>query len=84
MQEAFEQEVIENSVTVDLDDRKVRVELPFIKRPVDLLTKRHSGSDNLYQAGTIYRSQCKKPEEVKVQIWAVHQELVDKGFMLPL
>ena len=84
LQEAFEQEVIENSVTVDLDDRKVRVELPFIKRPVDLLTKGHSGSDNLYQAGTIYRSQCKKPEEVKVQIWAVHQELVDKGFMLPL
>ena len=84
LQESFEQEVIENSVTVDLDDRKVRVELPFIKRPVEFLTKRHSGSDNLYQARTIYRSQCKKPEEVKVQIRAVHQELVDKGFMTPL
>ena len=84
LQEAFEQEVIENSVAVDLDDRKVRVELPFIKRPVEFLTKRHSGSDNLYQARTIYRSQCKKPEEVKVQIRATHQELVDKGFMVPL
>ena len=52
LQESFEQEVIENSVTVDLEDRMVRVELPFIKQPVDFLTKRHKNSDNLYQART--------------------------------
>ena len=62
----------------------VRVELPFIKQPVDFLTKRHKNSDNLYQARTIYKSQCRKPEEVKVQIRAAHQELMDKGFMIPL
>jgi hypothetical protein len=84
LQEAFEQEIIENSVTVDLDDRKVKVELPFIKQPVEFLAKRHRGSDNLYQAKTIYRSQCKKPEEVKAQIRAAQQELVEKGFMVPL
>jgi len=84
LQEAFEQEVIESSVTVDLEDRKVRVELPFVKKPVEFLTKRHKRSDNLTQATTIYRSQCKKPEEVKVQIRAAQQELVDKGFMVPL
>ena len=84
LQEAFEQEVIESSVTVDLEDCMVRVELPFIKQPVEFLTKRHNNSDNLYQARTIYKSQCRKPEEVKVQIRAAHQDLVDKGFMLPL
>ena len=84
LQEAFEQEVIENSVTVDLEGQMVRVELPFIKQPAEFLTKRHKGSDNLYQARTIYKSQCRKPDEVKVQIRAVHQELMDKGFMIPL
>ena len=84
LQEAFEQEVIENSVTVDLENRMVRVELPFIKQSVEFLTKRHKGSDNLYQAKTIYKSQCRKPDEVKVQIRAAHQELMDKGFMTPL
>ena len=76
--------MIENSVTVDLEDRMVRVELPFIKQPVDFLTKRHKNSDNLYQARTIYKSQCRKPEEVKVQIRAANQELMDKGFMILL
>ena len=84
LQEAFEQEVIENSVTVDLDDRRVLVELPFVKKPVEFLTKRHKRTDNLSQVITIYRSQCKKPEEVKVQIRAAHKELVEKGFMVPL
>ena len=84
LQEAFEQEVIENSVTIDLDKRQVRVELPFIKKPVEFLTQRHKRNDNLAQAITIYKSQCKKPEEVKAQIRATQQELVDKGFMVPL
>ena len=84
LQEAFEQEVIESSVTVDLDDRRVLVELPFVKKPVESLTKWHKRTDNLSQAITIYRSQCKKPEEVKVQNRAAHKELVEKGFMVPL
>ena len=84
LQEAFEQEVIEGSVAVDLEDRKVRVDLPFVKQPVEFLTKRHKRNDNLPQALTIYRSQCRKPEEVKVQIRSAQQELVDKGFMVPL
>ena len=84
LQEAFEQEVIENSVTVDLESRKVHVEMPFIKQPPEFLTKRHKGSDNLYQARTIYKFQCRKLDEVKVQIHAAHQELMDKGFMIPL
>ena len=84
LQESFEQEVIVKSVTVDLERCMVRVELPFIKPPVEFLTKHHKNSDNSYQARTIYKSQCRKPEEVKTQIRAAHQTLVDKGFMLPL
>lgn len=84
LQEAFEQEVIEKSVIVDLEDKKVRVELPFIKKPTEFLTSRHKGKDNFYQALTIYKSQCRKPEEVKMQIREAQEDLVQKGFMVPL
>ena len=84
LQESYEQDVIEKSVTIDLEEKKVLVDLPFIKPPVDFLTKRHQREDNLYQATRIYRSQCKKSEEVKEEIRAAHKDLVGKGFMVPL
>lgn len=83
LQEAFEQDVIENSVTIDLIQQKVWVELPFIKKPTEFLTKRHKGRDNLRQAFTIYKSQCRKPDEIKTQIRAAQEDLVQKGFMVP-
>jgi hypothetical protein len=83
LQEAFEQEVIENSVAVDLESSKVWVDLPFIKKPVEFLTDRHKTSDNLRQAMSVYRSQCMKPEQVKEQIRIAHSELVEKGFIVP-
>jgi hypothetical protein len=84
LQESFEQEVVEKSVKIDSKERVVRVELPFIKQPVDFLTKRHQGSNNYYQALRIYRSQCRKPPEVKEQIRAAQAELKERGFMVPL
>ncbi|MBM3937816.1 MAG: hypothetical protein FJ333_04060, partial [Sphingomonadales bacterium] len=84
LQEAFEQEVIEKSVTINLEAQQVRVELPFIKKPAEFLTNRHKGNDNFKQAIVIYRSQCAKPEEIKSLIRAAHEELVAKGFMVPL
>jgi cation transport regulator ChaB len=84
LQEEFEQQVIEQSVSIDDKERKVIVELPFIKSPVEFLSKRHKGSDNLGQALMIYRSQCRKPEEIRAQIRAAHEDLVKKGFMVPL
>ena len=40
LQESYEQEVIEKSVAIDLEKKKVFVDLPFIKQPVEFLTKR--------------------------------------------
>lgn len=84
LQEAFEQDVIEKSVTVDFEAAQVRVDLPFIKPPVEFLSKRHGGSDNYYQASRVYRTQCNKPNEVKEQILAAQKDLADRGFMVPL
>ena len=84
LQESFEQEVIERSVTVSLDEAKVRVDLPFIKPPAEFLTQRHGGSDNYYQAIRVYRAQCNKPPEVRHQIIAAQEDLARKGFMVPL
>ena len=84
LQEEFEQDVLKKSVTVDLEASVTRVDLPFIKEPVAFMTKRHGGSDNLYQAKRMYASQCKKRTEVKEQVRKAHQDLVSRGYMVPL
>ena len=50
VQEAFEQEVLEKTVRVDLEQNKVWVNLPFIQDPVAFLTEKHKGNSNFYQA----------------------------------
>ena len=81
LNEKVEQEVIEKSVTVDLEQKCVFVDLPFIKPADDFLTEKHGGSDNYAQALKVYKSQCKRPEEVKTHMRTAHSELVEKGFM---
>jgi hypothetical protein len=68
LQEAYEQEVIEKSVTIDFDAKKVMVDLPFVRPPVEFLSKRHGRSDNYGQAMRIYKAQCRKPDELKTKL----------------
>jgi hypothetical protein len=84
LQESFEQEVIEKSVHVNLEETRVWVDLPFIKEPVEYLTKKHGGPNNLNQAFKVYQSQCKKRDDVKDQVRKAHGELVEKGYKLQL
>ena len=85
LQEKIEQEAIEKSVHIDLNQNKVFVDLPFIKPPVDALMKRHMGEDNNFkQALKIYQTQCRKPEVIKSAMREVHKDLVQKGFMKKL
>ena len=84
LQENFEQQVIEKSVHVDMDEAKVWVDLPFIKEPVEYLTKKHGGPNNYNQALKVYQGQCRKRDEVKDQVRKAHGELVEKGFMSQL
>ena len=84
LQENFEQEVIKKSVHVDVEQARVWVDLPFIKEPVDYLTKKHSGPNNYNQAFKVYQAQCGKRDEVKEQVRKAHQELVEKGYMQEL
>ena len=81
LQESMEQEIIEKSVRLDVDGRKVRVNLPFNKDPTEDLTKRHKGNSSRTQAVQVYRTQCKKSDIVKDGIRKVHKELVERGFM---
>jgi hypothetical protein len=84
LQEDHEQEVIERSVTVDSENKRILVDLPFIRDPVDFLTKKHGGSDNRYQALRIYKTQCRKPDDVKEKLRATHRDLVERGFMVKM
>ena len=84
LQEAVEQDLIERSVKIDLENRKVIAKLPFVKNPVDYLSSKHNSSSNLRQARSIYFTQCKKPDTEKVGIRKAHAELIEKSFMIKL
>jgi hypothetical protein len=65
LQEEFEQDVIKKSVETNTAHGVVFANLPFLRDPVEYLTKKHGGNNNRYQAARIYQAQCKKPEFVK-------------------
>ena len=84
LREAREQQFIESSVKVDLKLRKVLVNYPFLKDPVEYLSKIHKNPNNFGQAVKVYKTQCRKSIEVKDGMRKVHADLVDKGFMKKL
>ena len=68
LQEAMEQEIIEKSVTLSSNLKKVAVKLAIIKNPTEFLKKKHSGNSNLQ----VYKTQCKKMDEVKDGVRRAH------------
>ena len=81
LNEKIEQEIIEKSVTVNMEEKKVYVDLPFVKPADKFLTDKHGGSNNYKQAERVYKTQCKASEEIKSMIRESHKDLVSKGFM---
>ena len=84
LQEAREQEFIEKSVRINLEENIVVVTYPFLKDPVEFLTARHHHTDNYNQALKVYKGQCRKSDRVKEGMREVHKDLVEKGFMKKL
>ena len=84
LQESREQEMIEKSVTINLDEAKVQVKLPFMMDPVLVLKKKHGCDNNYKQAISVYKAKCRKPDRMKEGMRKVHDDLVEKGFMMKL
>ena len=84
IQEKREQQVIENSVDIDLENQKVMVRLLYLIGPVNSLTKKRRGNYNYGQAKTFYVTQCCKPEDMKAAMRIAHAELVSRNFMIRL
>jgi hypothetical protein len=82
LQEHSEQGVTEKSVHVNLEQERVRVNPPFAKDPVDLLSVKHGAHDNFNQVLRVHYAQCAKQDDVKDQVKKTHQELVDRGHMV--
>ncbi len=76
--------MIEESVKIDVVNKKVTVNYPFLKNPVEFLTTVHSNPSNYNQALKVYKTQCAKSEMVKDGMRKVHRDLVEKGFMIKL
>ena len=72
------------SVNVDIKNKKVSVNHPCLKVPIQFLTDRHQGRCDYAQAERVYLSQCRKNDVFKEGMRKVHKDLVDKGFMIKL
>ena len=89
--ELIEQQVIEESVTIDRKEKKVKVKLPFMKNPVTFFKekfqkfKKYKGKPSNYtQALKRYVSQCRKPEHIKEGIRKVFRDLLERGYVIEL
>jgi len=83
LREAIEQQLIEESVKIDVINKRVTVNYPFLNNPVEFLTAVYSSQSNYSQALKVYKTQCKKSEIVKNGM-RNHKDLVEKGFMIKL
>ena len=77
LQEAREQVIIEQSIKICEESNTVIAKYPFLKDPVEFLTKRHNGQDNKKQALKVYQGQCRKSEEQKEGMRKVHRDLAE-------
>ena len=84
VQERREQVVIEESVTLDLEQIRVTVQLLLMKDPVKYFVDKHQSNSNYGQALRVYVSQCRKEPRILKGIRKAHWELVERGFMIPL
>ena len=60
------------------------MQLPFNTNPVEFLKSKHMGPNNFKQVRQVYKSQCRKPENLKEGMRKAHAELVSRGFMIKL
>ena len=84
LNERIEQQMIEESVSVNLDEKRVYVDLPFVKPADQFLSDKHGGNDNYKQAEKVYKSQCKASDDIKARVKEAHKDLVSKGFLKKL
>ena len=49
LQESVEQTIIDSSVKLDLENKRVVVKLPWVRDPIQPLIDKHQGSSNIYQ-----------------------------------
>ena len=84
LQEAVEQDLIERSIAIDMENRKVIAKLPFVKDPIEYLFIKNNSNSNIRQARSIYFTQCKKSMVEKEGIRKAQAELVERGFKIKL
>ena len=81
LKEEVEQFLIESSVELDVERKKLVTKLPFIKSPTEYL------SDNSFIADRIFKSQLKlieKTPEMRSDVLKFHEKLRSKGFVCAL
>ena len=85
LRERAEQQLIENSITIDYEEKKAIVKLPFTQNPIPFFTKVFNGeTNNLQQALQTYGQMTRKPKEITEGIQKAMKEYIDLGFITKL
>ena len=85
LRERAEQVLIENSITINYQEKKAIVKLPFTQNPVTFFNKVFNGeSNNLQQALQTYGQMARKPKDITEGIQKAMNEYIDLGFISKL
>ena len=77
--------LISNSVKVDLNKKESTIDYPFTKPPDKYLRDKWGGADsNFKMAENVFKAQCRKSQEIKDSVIKFHNELLEKGYVIPL
>ena len=85
IRERMEGRLIQESVHLDYLQQRVVIKLPFTVDPVNFLKIHFKGNNsNFTQALAVYKQQCRKKSDVKMQVNKAMNELIALGFLAPL
>ena len=85
IQDVLQESIINDVIDIDVENKVTYTKFPFKRDPVEYLKKLWNGKDNnLYSAMKTFNQQRNKSQECRAATVKFHQELVDKGFVIPL
>ena len=84
IQDVLQEELIEKSFDIDEEKGVTYARFPWKKDPVKYLKQLWGRDDNLHSALKVFNQQRRKSPEIRAATVKFHQELVGKGFVVPL
>lgn len=84
IQEVLEEEIINKSIDIDIENKVTYSRFPFRCDPIPVLKKLWNGPTNERMAFKVFEQQRKKSPEIRAATVKFHQDVAEKGFVIPM